>query len=183
MRLVYRTHGVQARTGNFWNNTRPLPKSFWDGTTGIEPVDTVIQRVLQYGYAHHIERLMILGNFMLLCEFDPNAVYRWFMEMFIDAYDWVMVPNVYSMSQYADGGTIVTKPYISASAYVRKMSDFRSGEWCAIWDGLYWRFLDKHKDVFKANHRMAMMGHMVEKMDTAKLRQHRETAERFLAGL
>lgn len=81
---------------------------------------------------------MILGNFMLLCEIDPDEVYKWFMEMFIDSYDWVMVPNVYGMSQFADGGVMATKPYISSSNYVRKMSNFAKGDWCGIWDGLYW---------------------------------------------
>ena len=84
---------------------------------------------------------MVLGNIMVLCEIDPDEVYRWFMELFIDAYDWVMVPNVYGMSQHADGGLITTKPYISSSNYLRKMSDFGEGPWCAIWDGLYWRFV------------------------------------------
>jgi deoxyribodipyrimidine photolyase-related protein len=111
-----------------------MPAAFYDGTTGIEPVDTVIRRVLRHAYCHHIERLMILGNFMLLCEIDPAAIYRWFMELFIDAYDWVMVPNVYGMSQHADGGLITTKPYLSGSSYVLKMSNFTKGPWCAVWD-------------------------------------------------
>ena len=81
--------------------------------------------MLRTGYCHHIERLMILGNFMLLCDIHPDAVYQWFMELFIDAYDWVMVPNVYGMSQHADGGLMTTKPYISGSSYVLKMSDFK----------------------------------------------------------
>lgn len=143
IRLVYRTKSRRQRTRNFWNFGHKLPKAFYDGTTGIEPVDHVIRRVLQTGYCHHIERLMVLGNFMLLCEIHPDAVYQWFMELFIDAYDWVMVPNVYGMSQHADGGLMTTKPYISGSSYIRRMSDFPAGDWCAIWDALYWRFVDK----------------------------------------
>ena len=133
------------------------PHPFYTGTTGLEPVDTVIHRLLQHAYAHHIERLMILGNIMVLCEIDPDEVYRWFMELFIDAYDWVMVPNVYGMSQYADGGMITTKPYISSSNYIRKMSDFKEGPWCEVWDGLYWRFIRKHRDFFSRNPRMKVM--------------------------
>jgi deoxyribodipyrimidine photolyase-like uncharacterized protein len=98
---------------------------------------TAARRVLRYAYCHHIERLMILGNFMLLCEIDPTSIYQWFMELLIDAYDWVMVPNVFGMSQHADGGLIATKPYVSGSSYVLKMSDFRKGPWCEIWDALY----------------------------------------------
>jgi deoxyribodipyrimidine photolyase-related protein len=94
---------------------------------------------------------MVLGNFMLLCEFDPNEVYRWFMEMFIDAYDWVMVPNVYGMSQFADGGLMSTKPYISGSNYLMKMSDYPKGDWQAVWDGLFRRFMHVHRDFFLQN--------------------------------
>ena len=82
---------------------------------------------------------------MLLCDIAPNAVYQWFMEMFIDAYDWVMVPNVYGMSQHADGGLMTTKPYISGSSYICKMSDYRKGPWAEIWDALYWRFIDRER--------------------------------------
>ncbi|HQX50250.1 MAG TPA: cryptochrome/photolyase family protein [Planctomycetaceae bacterium] len=182
MRGVYRIHGRKQRNGNFWQHEQPMPKSFYDGTTGIEPVDTVIRRVLKHAYCHHIERLMILGNFMLLCEIDPNAIYQWFMEFFIDAYDWVMVPNVYGMSQHADGGLITTKPYISGSSYVLKMSRFRKGNWCPIWDALYWRFIHKHQEFFAANHRMSVMTAQCRKMGT-RLDAHLKTAETFLEQL
>ncbi|MFM7727900.1 MAG: cryptochrome/photolyase family protein, partial [Flavobacteriales bacterium] len=104
IRMVYEWKGRQERTRNYWGFKRTLPRSFWMGTTGIEPLDDTIQKVRETGYCHHIERLMIAGNFMLLNEYNPDEVYRWFMEMFIDAYDWLMVPNVYGMSQFADGG-------------------------------------------------------------------------------
>ncbi len=182
VRLVYLTGGRAQRSRNFWGYSHKLPISFYDGTTGIEPVDHVIRQVLRTGYCHHIERLMILGNFMLLCEIHPDAVYRWFMELFIDAYDWVMVPNVYGMSQYADGGLMTTKPYISGSNYVLKMSDFPRGPWCETWDTLYWRFVDRHADFFLANPRMAMMVRMKDKLG-AKLDEHRTRAELFLDQL
>jgi deoxyribodipyrimidine photolyase-related protein len=98
--------GAKERTMNYWGFSRKIPESFYTGNTGISPVDLTIKKVLKTGYCHHIERLMVFGQtFMLLCEFDPDEVYRWFMELFIDAYDWVMVPNVYGMSQFSDGGT------------------------------------------------------------------------------
>ncbi|MDY6936615.1 MAG: cryptochrome/photolyase family protein [Cyanobacteriota bacterium] len=183
MRLLYLLEGRSQRTKNFWNHSRPLPPSFWTANTGIQPIDTVIRRVLDDSYTHHIERLMILGNFMLLCEFDPDDVYRWFMELFIDAYDWVMVPNVYGMSQYADGGLITTKPYVSGSAYVKRMSDFPKGDWCEIWDGLYWRFLEKHRHIFSKNPRSKMVVSHLDRMGPEKLATHRQTAEDFLAQL
>ena len=135
IRIVYEREGSYQRTQNFWGFERKIPKSFWLGTTGILPVDNVIQKLLQTGYSHHIERLMVMGNFMLLCEFHPDDVYHWFMEMYVDAYDWVMVPNVYGMSQFSDGGLMTTKPYISGSHYLLKMSDYPKGVWIEIWDG------------------------------------------------
>ncbi|MBA4192419.1 MAG: cryptochrome/photolyase family protein [Planctomycetaceae bacterium] len=182
VRLVYRTRGRRQRTRNYWNHAHPMPAAFYSGTTGIAPVDHVIRGVLDTAYCHHIERLMILGNFMLLCDLAPDAVYQWFMELFIDAYDWVMVPNVYGMSQFADGGGMTTKPYISGSSYVLKMSDFPKGEWCRVWDALYWRFIDRHADFFRSNPRMSVMVGMRDKMG-AKLREHHRTADAFLTGL
>lgn len=182
VRLVYLTRGRRQRTRNFWEFTNPMPAGFYDGTTGIAPVDAVIRRVLRTGYCHHIERLMILGNFLMLCEVAPDAVYQWFMELFTDAYDWVMVPNVYGMSQHADGGGMTTKPYISGSAYVLKMSDFPRGPWCPVWDALYWRFIDRHADFFASNSRMGMMVAMRDRLGP-KLDEHRRVAEGFLATL
>jgi deoxyribodipyrimidine photolyase-related protein len=180
--LVYRTLGVAQRTRNYWSHSRGIPASFYDGTTGIEPVDHTIRAVLRNGYCHHIERLMILGNFMLLCEFHPDAIYQWFMEMFVDAYDWVMVPNVYGMSQHADGGMITTKPYISGSSYVLKMSDFKKGPWCELWDSLYWRFIDKHRSYFESNPRMKVMTGQLDRMGE-KLTAHRRRAQTYLESL
>ncbi|MEM9289771.1 MAG: cryptochrome/photolyase family protein, partial [Pseudomonadota bacterium] len=156
MRATYEDLGVKMRTTNHWNHTRPMPKIFWTGETGIAPIDDTIHRVLKTGYCHHIERLMVLGGFMFLCEFDPDDIYRWFMEMFVDAYDWVMVTNAYAMSQNADGGLITTKPYFSGSAYVKKMSNHPKGDWCDIWDGLYWRWILGHADALEKNPRWAM---------------------------
>lgn len=183
IRIVYEQKGVHQRTRNFWNHTRPMPRSFYDGSTGIEPVDKAIQRTLETGYTHHIERLMVLGNFMLLCEIDPDAIYQWFMEMYIDSYDWVMVPNVYGMSQFADGGIMSTKPYISGSNYLMKMSDYKKGPWCEIWDALYWRFIYLHKEFFLRNPRMSMMVRQVEKMEPARFNKLMKTAEEYLMNL
>ena len=182
VRLVYLRHGRKQRTRNFWGFARGVPDAFYDGTTGVEPVDHVIRQVLKTGYCHHIERLMILGNFMLLTEISPDAVYRWFMELFIDSYDWVMVPNVYGMSQFADGGLMTTKPYISGSSYVLKMSDFAKGPWCAVWDALYWRFVDRHAEFLSKNPRMAVIVKMRLKLGK-RLNDHVRLADSFLARL
>ncbi len=180
---AYQHLGVKCRTTNFWGfEDRPIPASFYNATTGIDPIDCVIQRVLDHGYCHHIERLMIVGNFMLLCGFHPDRVYDWFMELFVDAYDWVMVPNVYGMSQFADGGLFTTKPYISGSNYVRKMSDHPRGDWCEVWDGLFWSFIKQHENFFRSQHRLGMMVRQLERMDAAKLNAHLRNAESFLSG-
>lgn len=183
IRAVYELKGIEERTKNYWGFKRKIPASFWNGTTGIEPIDSTIKKVLETGYCHHIERLMVLGNFMLLCEFDPDEVYRWFMELFIDAYDWVMVPNVYGMSQFADGGLMSTKPYISGSNYLMKMSDYKKGEWQVTWDGLFWRFMHVHRDFFLQNPRLGMLVHSFDKMSNEKQEQHLNTAEKFLQSL
>ena len=120
---------------------------------------------------------------MFLCEFDPNEIYRWFMELFVDSYDWVMVPNVYAMSQHADGGAITTKPYFSGSNYVRKMSHWEKGAWSEIWDGLYWRFIWKHHENLAGNPRWAMACRSVKNMDAEKRAGHLAKAEAYLARL
>ncbi|MEI6263541.1 MAG: cryptochrome/photolyase family protein [Sphingobacteriia bacterium] len=183
IRAVYQLKGSEERTKNFWKFTRKIPTSFWNGTTGIEPIDLTIKKVLATGYCHHIERLMVLGNFMLLCEFDPNEVYRWFMELFIDSYDWVMVPNVYGMSQFADGGLMATKPYISGSNYLMKMSDYKKGDWQQTWDGLFWRFMHVHRNFFLQNPRLGMLVKTFDKMSVEKQQIHLNNAENYLATL
>ena len=183
IRGVYISKGVEERTKNFWNFHRSIPKSFYNGTTGIIPVDDTIKKINATGYANHIERLMIIGNFMLLCEFNPNEVYLWFMELFIDSYDWVMVPNVYGMSQFADGGLMSTKPYISSSNYILKMSNYKKDKWCEIWDALFWNFMDKHRDFFSKNPRMKMLISSFDKMSDSKRENHLLQAEKFLEEL
>jgi deoxyribodipyrimidine photolyase-related protein len=180
IQLIYQQSGSMQRTKNFWEFKNPMPKEFYTGETGILPVDDAIKKVLATGYNHHIERLMILGNFMLLCEIHPDAVYQWFMELYVDAYDWVMVPNIYGMSQFSDGGLMTTKPYISGSNYIIKMSDYKKGPWQKTWDGLFWRFLIKNADVFSKNPRWMMLIKSWEKMEPRKKEGHLYEAENFL---
>lgn len=163
VRASYLLKGSFQRSCNFFQHHEKIPKRFWEGSIGILPIDTIIKRILKTGYCNHIERLMVLGNFLLLTETSPNEIYQWFMACFIDAYDWVMVPNVYGMSQYADGGTIVTKPYISSSNYILKMSNYPKGEWTEIWDGLFWRFLKKHRSLFSSNNRTLTLMKILDK--------------------
>jgi len=183
MRATYVDLGINMRTTNHWGHHRAMPSSFYSATTGIDPVDDTISRVLETGYCHHIERLMILGGFMFLCEIDPDDIYRWFMELFIDSYDWVMVPNVYAMSQNADGGLITTKPYFSGSNYVIKMSHYKKGQWSELWDALFWRWIFLHKDSLSGNPRWAMMCRNAERMDPSRAKSLQKMANDFLDSL
>lgn len=157
VRAVYERAGRRQRTTNFFGFQRQVPAALLAGQTGLPPVDTAMRRLQDWAWCHHIERLMILGNILLLLETDPDAVYGFFMEHFIDSYDWVMVPNVYGMSQYADGGLMTTKPYISSSAYIRRMSSYPGGDWEMTWDALFWRFVGRHRRVLAANARLGLM--------------------------
>jgi len=184
IKVVYQRKGNYQRTKNYWGFTRSIPSSFYNGTTGITPLDDSIKKVLKHAYNHHIERLMILGNFMLLCEFNPDEVYQWFMEMYIDAYDWVMVPNVYGMTQFADGGLMTSKPYISGSNYILKMSNYdKNAPWGKVWDALFWRFMHVHRDFFMQNPRLGMLVKTFDKLSEEKKQAHLTIAQNFLDSL
>ena len=155
----------------------------WSGSIGVEPFDNIIEKINKVAYAHHIERLMYLGNFLFLLQIRPNDVFHAFMEWTVDAYDWVMVPNVYGMSQFSDGGSFATKPYISGSNYIKKMSNFPKGDWQEIWDGLFWRFLNLHRDTFSKNPRMSMLLKTLDRMSREKRESHFEIADRFIENL
>ena len=180
MRATYRLRGRRMRTANLLNHRNQLGSGWWDASTGLPPVDLVISRVLATGYAHHIERLMVLGNAMSLLRIHPDDVYEWFMEMFIDAYDWVMVPNVYAMSQFAAGADITTKPYVSGSNYLRKMSDLPPGEWMPDWDALYWTYVQDHRPVFERNPRSLMIVSLLDRMEPGVREGHRRRARALL---
>jgi deoxyribodipyrimidine photolyase-related protein len=174
VRGSYLLKGSYQRSLNFFDHHAKIPKIFWEGATGIFPIDSVIKRLLKTGYCNHIERLMVLGNFLLLTETSPHEIYQWFSGCFVDAYDWVMVPNVYGMSQYADGGVITTKPYISSSNYLCKMSNYPQGDWTEIWDGLFWRFVNKHKLLFSSNNRTLNFINIMKKNEASILQKIRK---------
>ncbi len=180
MRATYHLYGRRMRSGNRLRHTRALAPGWWTAETGLAPVDHAVGQVLEHGYSHHIERLMVLGNAMCLLRTEPDAVHEWFMEMYVDAYDWVMVPNVYAMSQFAAGEAITTKPYVSGSNYLRKMSDHPTGGWTEDWDGLYWTFVRDHREVFEGNARSRMMTRMYDGLDPATKARHTRAASRWL---
>ncbi|WP_165360561.1 cryptochrome/photolyase family protein [Candidatus Chloroploca sp. Khr17] len=151
-------------TKNAWNATRTLPAWFWTGATDLNCLHHAITRALQTGYTHHIERLMLLSNLCLLAGVQPHEVNTWFLAAYLDAYDWVMVPNVFGMGLNADGGGIATKPYIASANYINKMSDYcascrynakqRTGPDACPFNLLYWNFLITHEEALRANPRL-----------------------------
>lgn len=167
---------------NFFNHKNKLKPCWYNGTTGLPPVDDAIKKAQRLAYNHHIERLMILSNVMLLSEIHPQEVHRWFMEMYLDSYEWVMGPNVYGMAQFSDGGIFATKPYISGSNYILKMSSYEKGDWCEIWDGLYWSFIHRHQDFFSKNPRLSMMIKMLKKMNPQRRSKLFELSDNFKAN-
>ena len=165
---------------NFWGHDRKLTRHWYDATTAVPPLDDAIRRASATGYNHHIERLMVVGNLMLLCRVDPHAAYRWFMEMYVDSADWVMAPNVYGMALHSEGGSFTSKPYICGSSYLRKMSDYGKGPWCDTVDGLYWSFVDDHQSFFASNPRSKMMLRTLERIDADRKQRIFSAARDFV---
>jgi deoxyribodipyrimidine photolyase-related protein len=182
VRFIYEYHGTEMKTMNRLNHKRKLPKSWYnnDGTK-IKIIDDMIMKVSKYGYLHHIERLMIMGNIGLLLQINPKELYDWFMICFIDSYEWVMVPNVYGMSQYSlINISMMTRPYISSSNYIKKMSDYKKEDWYEIWDALYWNFVNDKREILKKIYAMGMQVKLVDKMDKSKLAKYLTLAKEII---
>ena len=140
---------------NYLKCHNKINDNYWTATTNIKPIDAIITNIIKYSYMHHIERLMYLGNWFLINSIDPKEVHRIFMEWTVDAYDWVMVPNVMGMSQYADGGKMMTRIYFSSSNYIDKMSTFKkhkNEQWWKIWDAIYYSFINKNIKILENNY-------------------------------
>jgi deoxyribodipyrimidine photolyase-related protein len=178
-RALYRKYHVNLRTSNTYNHSRRMTHDWYSGTTGILPVDEVINKVKARSYTHQSERIMVLGNIMFLCEFHPDDVYRWFMEMLIDSYDWMVVPNIYGISQGALGSA-ETKPEISSSNFILSMSHYEKGDWSDVWDGLYWRCIEKYRNQFSKNKSMSIAVKQLDRLDENRKRIISYRAEDFL---
>lgn len=181
VRGIYQNFSQRQDKENFFKHTHKLSESWYEGTTGLHPLDDAIKKATKFGYSHHIERLMIISCTMLLAQIDPREVHRWFMEMYVDSSDWVMGPNVYGMGQFSDGGIFATKPYICGSNYILKMSDYKKGPWCDEWDGLYWKFVAEKFQYLGKNPRLSMMVAMWGKKSKAQQDALLAAADRFIA--
>jgi deoxyribodipyrimidine photolyase-related protein len=181
------------RKANYWVASRSLPSFFWDGDTDMNCLRQVIGRALQDGYNHHIERLMVVSNFCLLAGITPQQVNEWFMTCYIDAYEWVMLPNVLGMGLYADGGVTATKPYIASANYINKMGDYcpdcryqpmvRTGEHACPFNPLYWNFLLQHEQLLRSSPRMGPNVLSLRHIDLEERQATQEQAEKYLATL
>jgi len=180
IRGIYRHYSEIEEGENSFDHQRKM-KPCWDtGETGMPPLDAAIKKALRLGWTHHIERLMVLSNFMNLCEIQPKQAHDWFMRMYVDSSDWVMGPNVYGMGLRSDGGVFSTKPYVCGSNYLLKMSDYDKGEWCDVADGLYWRFVDRNRSFFESNPRMSVMTRSLDKMKAERKQTIFNLAEGFI---
>jgi deoxyribodipyrimidine photolyase-related protein len=160
---------------NFFKHNAKLPDWFWTGKTDMRCLSLSISQSLTNAYAHHIQRLMIIGNFSLLAGVDPKEVHKWYLGIYIDAYEWVEMPNTLGMSQFADGGLLATKPYVSSAAYINKMGNYCSsckykfkeklGEDACPFNSLYWNFFDRHQDKLSNNPRLGIVNSQLKKMD------------------
>lgn len=193
MRGIYFLEGPEYPTRNALGHTRALPDLFWGGETDMRCLSKAVEQTQQEAYAHHIQRLMVTGNFALLAGIDPTAVHEWYLAVYMDAFEWVEAPNTVGMSQFADGGIIASKPYVSSGAYINRMSDYckgcaykvaqKTGEGACPFNLLYWHFLDRHRDRFKSNARMGNMYRTWDRMDGDKRETVLSEAQDFLDRL
>jgi deoxyribodipyrimidine photolyase-related protein len=174
VRGVYWAHMPGYDQLNFFEHHLPLPRWFWTGQTHLRCLQQSIGQSLQRAYAHHIQRLMVIGNFALLAGLDPSAVHQWYLGVYIDAVEWVELPNTLGMSQYADGGKLASKPYVSSAAYLKRMSNYcsscryrsdeRLGENACPFNALYWDFFERHAPKLSKNHRLGMVYRQLQGM-------------------
>jgi deoxyribodipyrimidine photolyase-related protein len=178
---------------NALQHSQALPEWFWTGKTGMRCLANSIGNSLQHAHAHHIQRLMVIGNFALLAGLDPQALHRWYLGIYIDAFEWVELPNTLGMSQYADGGLLASKPYAASAAYIHKMSDYckgcqyqrseRIGEKACPFNALYWDFHLRHKKNLSRNPRIGMVYKNLERMSadeqTAIIKQAKDLRARL----
>jgi len=193
VRGIYWREGPAYVERNFLDHHRPLPGFYWTGETDMHCLREAIGQTLATAHAHHIQRLMVAGNFALLIGADPAAVHVWYLEIYIDAYEWVELPNTLGMSQYGDGGLLGSKPYVASGAYINRMSDYcgrcrydvtkRVGEDACPFNALYWDFLARHRERIGDNRRLAMSYRNWDRIPAAEQEALRRQAARYLTSL
>ncbi len=190
VRGVYFLEGPDYPRRNALNHQRKLPAFYWGAETRMNCISQAVGQTRDLAYAHHIQRLMVTGNFALLAGVNPAQVHEWYLAVYADAYEWVEAPNVVGMSQFADGGVVGSKPYVSSGAYIDRMSDYckschykvkdKTGESACPFNLLYWHFLIRHRDRFEGNPRMAQMYRTFDRMDEGRRKTVLADADAFL---
>jgi deoxyribodipyrimidine photolyase-related protein len=161
-------------------NSRRLASAWYKGETGLPPLDDVIKKILDFGYAHEVERAKIVGNIMVLSDIVSGDVYRWFMAMFVDAYEWTVVPNLRCLNAFVEKQT-AKEVSIVASNFVLTNGNYKKDRWCDVWDGLYWRYIDTHRDNIKKSKRVgSVLVNRYDRMDSARKRIIGYRADDFL---
>lgn len=193
VRGIYWAHMPGYEEHNALGHSAPLPAWFWTGETRMRCLRHAVGQSLEQAHAHHIQRLMVIGNFALLAGLDPAAVHRWYLGVYVDAFEWVELPNTVGMSQFADGGLLATKPYVSSAAYIDRMSDYcagchydrkmKVGERACPYNALYWDFFARHEGTLGRNHRLGMVYRQLQKMPAPQREALRERAADVRARL
>jgi deoxyribodipyrimidine photolyase-related protein len=178
---------------NQLSHTRPLPEWFWNGRTHMACMASALGQSLEHAYAHHIQRLMVIGNFALLAGLDPTELHRWYLGIYIDAFEWVEAPNTLGMSQWSDGGLLATKPYVSSAAYLQRMGDHckgcrydpkaRTSDNACPFNALYWNFFDHHRLHFQTNPRLGVVYHQLKRMPEKTLEELKARSAQVLTSL
>lgn len=193
IRRIYWHTAPDYAKKNFFNAKRKLPEFYWTAKTNMNCIKQSVQQTIDYAYAHHIQRLMVLGNFALLAGINPTEVNEWFLIVYADAYEWVELPNVTGMALFADGGLLASKPYAAGGNYINKMSNYckncaysvkeKTGEGACPFNYLYWDFLIRNRDKLKNNQRLSMIYRTLDKMDADKVKAIEKSAKQFLGKL
>ena len=193
IRGIYFLQGPNYTKNNYLDHNRPLPSLYWGKESGLNCLDQCVKQTDEFSYAHHIQRLMVTGNFALLTGVSPYEVHEWYLSVYIDAFEWVEAPNTIGMSQFADGGVVASKPYVSSGAYINKMSNYcksckfkvaeKVGKDACPFNALYWHFLSRNRDKFQGNPRMAQMYRTWDRMDEDHKNNVIKSADEFLNGL
>jgi len=178
---------------NYFNHQRSLPKWFWSGNTNMNCLANSINQSLDQAYAHHIQRLMVIGNFALLAGIKPEEIHQWYLGIYIDAFEWVELPNTLGMSQFADGGQLASKPYVSSASYINKMSNYckschydskvKIGDKACPFNSLYWNFFETHKDKLATNQRLGIVYNQLKRMDSEQKKQLVDQSQIYLKNI
>jgi len=193
IRGIYFLQGPNYTQNNYLDHNRPLPSLYWGKESGLNCLDQCVKQTEELSYAHHIQRLMVTGNFALLTGVSPYEVHKWYLSVYIDAFEWVEAPNTIGMSQFADGGVVASKPYVSSGAYINKMSNYcksckfkvaeKVGKDACPFNALYWHFLSRNRAKFQGNPRMAQMYRTWDRMNEDHKNNVIKSADEFLNGL